>query len=104
MPSIVGRDPRVALVIDTCDLGTGETLQVLAMGNAELRPYDVERGFRKLSRYLGDDESTWDDRFRRYLHSAPEAQWFRLLPTSLRAKDLSFRPPSNGAGSERRKP
>jgi hypothetical protein len=99
MPSLIGRDPHVALVIDTCELGTGEVLQVVASGNAELRPYDVHRGFRKLSRYLGGDESTWDERFRRYLHGANEAQWLRVLPTSLRASDLSFQPSANSSGS-----
>jgi hypothetical protein len=77
MPSIIGRDPRVGLVIDTCELGTGEVLQVIATGHAELCPYDIERGFRTLSRYLGDDESTWDDHFRRYLYGVSEVQWLR---------------------------
>jgi hypothetical protein len=94
MPSLIERDARVALVIDTCDLRNGEVLQVVATGNAELLPYDGDRGFRKLSRYLGDDETTWDDRFRRYLRGVSEAQWLRLPPTRLRATDLSFQPPS----------
>lgn len=32
------RDPRVALVVDTCDLDRGEVLQVTARGRAELHP------------------------------------------------------------------
>jgi hypothetical protein len=94
IPSLIERDPRAGLVVDTCDLGTGEVLQVVATGSAELRAYDAERGHRKLSRYLGDDESTWDERFRRYVRGTDEARWLRLSPTHLRATDLSFRPSS----------
>jgi hypothetical protein len=104
MPSLIGQDPHVALVIDTCELGTGEVLQVVARGTAELLAFDFQRAFRKLARYLGDDESTWDDRFRRYLHGANEAQWLRVLPTNLHASDLSFRPSTNEGRSEQPAP
>ena len=67
------------------------------------------RGRRKLVRYLGTDESRWDDRFVRYLHDDPRERgtvWLRLTPSSLRAQDLSYtvappspapRPPSPAA-------
>lgn len=86
-------DPRVALVVDDCDLATGEVRQVIAHGRAELRPFDVPRGRRKLSRYLGPDESRWDPRFTGYLYDDPDVsgtRWLRLAPSFLRARDLSY--------------
>jgi len=90
----VAEDPNVALVVDTCDLGTGEVKQVVARGMAELLPYDRERGFRKLSRYMGEEVSSWDERFSGYLSERPDAQWLRLRPTTLTAHDLSYTPSS----------
>jgi hypothetical protein len=57
------------------------------------RHFDIPRGQRMLSRYLGPDESTWDSRFRRYLHDDPGERgtiWIWLKPASLTAKDLSY--------------
>jgi methylenetetrahydrofolate reductase (NADPH) len=45
--------------------------QVIARGRAELLPFDVPRGRRKLARYLGGDEGRWDDRFTSYLYRDP---------------------------------
>ncbi len=89
----VEADPAIALVVDVCDLATGLVRQVIAHGSAEVLPFDVPRGRRKLTRYLGADESAWDDRFRRYLYDDPAgtgARWLRLRPASLTAKDLSY--------------
>ncbi|SEG02716.1 Pyridoxamine 5'-phosphate oxidase [Saccharopolyspora kobensis] len=91
LPGRVRADPALALVVDECDLATGVVRQAIARGEAELVPFDVPRGRRKLSRYLGSDESRWDPRFRHYLH-APDsgAIWLRLRPVSLTARDLSY--------------
>lgn len=89
----VKNDPKVALVVDECDLATGRVRQVIARGRAELVPFDVPRGRRKLARYLGADESLWDARFVHYLHDDPGERgtvWLRLTPTSLTATDLSY--------------
>jgi hypothetical protein len=89
----VKEDPSVALVVDECDLATGRVLQVIARGQAELVPFDVPRGRRKLARYLGADETQWDARFVHYLHDDPGERgtmWLRLAPASLTAKDLSY--------------
>jgi hypothetical protein len=89
----VQRDPELALLVDVCDLERGLVRQVVARGAAELRPFDVERGRRKLERYLGPDESAWDERFRRYLHSDPAelgTVWLHLAPRMLQARDLSY--------------
>lgn len=92
LPSQLDRDARIAIVIDTCNLRTGEVLRVTATGRGELLSYDTDRGFRLLSRYLGADESAWDDRFRQYLHGVSDTRWLRVSPTRLVATDLSFRP------------
>lgn len=89
----VRADPRVALVVDECDIVTGSVLQVVARGSAELRDFDVPRGRRKLVRYLGADESRWDRRFVDYLHDDPERRgtmWLRLVPSAMKALDLSY--------------
>lgn len=86
-------DPSVALVVDECDLVTGSVRQVIARGRAELVPFDVARGRRKLTRYLGADEALWDARFVHYLHDDPAERgtmWLRLVPASLTAQDLSY--------------
>ncbi|MEU6915006.1 pyridoxamine 5'-phosphate oxidase family protein [Streptomyces olindensis] len=89
----VRADPEVALVVDECDLATGLVRQVIARGRAELLPFDVERGRRKLVRYLGADEERWDERFVHYLYDDPTQRgtvWLRLKPVSLVAHDLSY--------------
>jgi pyridoxamine 5'-phosphate oxidase-like protein len=90
LPRLVAEDPRMALVVDSCDLATGRTLQVTASGRAELRPFDPDRARRKLRRYLGDDEERWDGRFRRETFEDPTAGFLRLRPDRLRARDVSF--------------
>ncbi|MEU7044912.1 pyridoxamine 5'-phosphate oxidase family protein [Streptomyces varsoviensis] len=89
----VRADPAIALVVDACDLGTGMVRQVIARGQAEVMPFDVPRGRRKLSRYLGADDAEWDERFRHYLLDDPAvsgAVWLRVRPESVIAKDLSY--------------
>ena len=89
----VQTDPAIAIVVDVCDLATGLVRQVIARGRAELLPFDVVRGRRKLSRYLGQDETRWDRHFRHYLLDDPAEKgtaWLRLRPESLVASDLSY--------------
>ncbi|SEF12083.1 pyridoxamine 5'-phosphate oxidase family protein [Jiangella alba] len=90
----VRSDPALAVVVDECDVVTGVVRQVIARGVAEVLPFDVPRGRRKLTRYLGPDESAWDARFRHYLHDDPTTNgtvWLRLEPARLIASDLSYR-------------
>jgi nitroimidazol reductase NimA-like FMN-containing flavoprotein (pyridoxamine 5'-phosphate oxidase superfamily) len=89
----VRADPALALVVDVCEPDTGLVRQVIARGRAEILPFDVPRGRRKLARYLGPDDTAWDPRFRHYLLDDPAGAgtvWLRLRPTSLMAKDLSY--------------
>ncbi|GHE85503.1 hypothetical protein GCM10017786_16910 [Amycolatopsis deserti] len=86
-------DPAVAITVDTCDTTTGLVRQVLARGEAEVLPFDADRGWRKPSRYLGPDETRWDRRFRDYLRDDPAERgtvWLRLRPARLTAADLSY--------------
>ena len=91
LAEILRSDPRVALVVDTCDLGTGQAQVVSARGRADVVPLDRARATRKLSRYLGADEALWDERFRAAL-SDPETRLVQLAPISVRAWDRSFHP------------
>jgi hypothetical protein len=93
LPERVRERPRLALTVDVCELDSGLVRQVVASGDAELRPFDVARGRRKLVRYLGADEERWDSRFRAYLHGEPGTIWVRLRPSRLVAKDLSYQVP-----------
>ena len=93
LPGRVQTDPRVAIVVDTCDTTSGQVRQVVARGTGELLPFDADRGRRKLVRYLGVDEDRWDDRFRRYLHDDPTQRgtsWLCVRPDRLCAIDLSY--------------
>lgn len=71
LPRQVQADPAIALVVDECNLATGLVRQVIARGRAEVLPFDVPRGRRKLTRYLGADQTRWDQRFLRYLLDDP---------------------------------
>jgi nitroimidazol reductase NimA-like FMN-containing flavoprotein (pyridoxamine 5'-phosphate oxidase superfamily) len=93
LAGLVKAAPAVALVVDECDLASGLVRQVIARGDAAILPFDVPRGRRLLSRYLGPDEARWDPRFRQYLHGDPAPAgtvWLRLRPSSLTAADLSY--------------
>jgi nitroimidazol reductase NimA-like FMN-containing flavoprotein (pyridoxamine 5'-phosphate oxidase superfamily) len=88
----LSRDPRVALVVDTCDLDTGEVLQVVASGSAEMMPLDRERARRKLAKYLGVDVGGWPNRFVEPLED-PATGMVRLRPDHpLVLRDLSYTP------------
>jgi nitroimidazol reductase NimA-like FMN-containing flavoprotein (pyridoxamine 5'-phosphate oxidase superfamily) len=93
----LARDPAVTLGIDSCDLVTGEVLAVTARGQAEIVPWQREIAVRKLSKYLGADESRWpQERFRRPMEDG-SMRLVRLRPHSPpRLRDLSF---DRGAGS-----
>lgn len=88
---ILEEDPRVALVVDTCDLSNGEVLKVTAHGRAEVVPYDADRARRKLARYLGTNEPSWDRRFSQVQRDR-DSRFVRLVPERLTARNLSFSP------------
>jgi nitroimidazol reductase NimA-like FMN-containing flavoprotein (pyridoxamine 5'-phosphate oxidase superfamily) len=90
--AILAETPELALVVDTCDLASGEVLQVVARGSAEIAPFDPERARRLLARYLGPDEASWGPRFLSGTFEDSTVRFVRLAPVSLRGRDLSFRP------------
>ncbi|MDA2803734.1 pyridoxamine 5'-phosphate oxidase family protein [Nocardiopsis suaedae] len=103
MPGLLRKDLAVALVVDSCDLRTGEVLQVTARGRAELLPFDAGRGARRLARCLGPDTERWDARFRDHLHGDPDelgTLWARIRPDRSAAKDLGFE--AGGAAPSRK--
>ncbi|MGI8595547.1 MAG: pyridoxamine 5'-phosphate oxidase family protein, partial [Solirubrobacteraceae bacterium] len=83
LSAALAEDPRVALVVDTCDLVRGEVRLLTARGRAELHPLDPARARRKLARYLGPDEATWDPGFldRFVQRPEPSTQFVRLAPS-----------------------
>jgi Pyridoxamine 5'-phosphate oxidase len=83
-------DPSVALVVDTCDLATGDVLELSAEGEAEIYQLDSGRARRLLRRYLGADESRWPERFKSGTFHDPTTRLIRLEPTRVRARDLSY--------------
>jgi nitroimidazol reductase NimA-like FMN-containing flavoprotein (pyridoxamine 5'-phosphate oxidase superfamily) len=86
-------NPAFALVIDSCDPATGQVLQVTATGRGMVVPFEAGRARRKLRRYLGPNEDSWDPRFRPGQDpAAPGVRWARLVPDRLDIRDLSFRP------------
>jgi nitroimidazol reductase NimA-like FMN-containing flavoprotein (pyridoxamine 5'-phosphate oxidase superfamily) len=91
LDQILANDPAVALVIDSCDLATGEVLQVTVHGHAEVVPWQREIAVRKLSKYLGADQSRWpDERFRQPIEDG-SSRLIRLKPDHPPVlRDLSF--------------
>jgi hypothetical protein len=90
-------DPKFELVIDTCDVASGQVRQVIARGDGALAEFEEDRGRRKLRRYLGDDEPRWDPRFRVAGAASRGTQWAVLSPRTIIVADISFRP-AIGAG------
>lgn len=81
---------RLVIVVDDCDLRTGEVVHVRAQGFGEIVPVDRDRAMRKLARYIGPDESAWDPRFEASLR-LPTTRMCRLAPDRIEAGDASFR-------------
>jgi nitroimidazol reductase NimA-like FMN-containing flavoprotein (pyridoxamine 5'-phosphate oxidase superfamily) len=95
----LSRDPSVALVVDSCDLATGEVLQVTVRGQAEIVPWQREIAVRKLRKYLGAHEAKWPrERFRVPLEDGT-SRLVRLQPADPpQLRDLSF--PATDARAE----
>jgi hypothetical protein len=80
---------RLVLVVDVCDLDSGEVVHVRACGVGEIIAVDRARAMKKFARYLGRDESRWDPRFIRSL-TLPSTRMCRFSPTSVEAADVLF--------------
>ena len=91
----IQKDPKVAIVIDVYEVDTGRVLQVMATGNVEITPYDVDRARRMLHRYLGQDESSWSttpDDYPGYLRDGgpPGCVWLKLQPKRIRTFNFTY--------------
>lgn len=95
-PSLTGllrAKPRIAVVVDVCDPHLGDIKYVHVRGRATVLPYDVDRGRRLISRYLGKDESRWmGDTAQRYLLDAAHDDRYaliRLRPARWTVRDIA---------------
>lgn len=59
LPARLQDNPRVALVVDTCDVASGQIMQVSVRGNAEVVALDRAVALRKLTKYLGSNMNHW---------------------------------------------
>jgi hypothetical protein len=86
-------DPRVSLVVDSCDLVTGQVLAVTARGKAVVHALDPQRAIRKLTKYLGHATELWPSRFQDALTDST-TRLVSLQPThDLVLRDMSYDPP-----------
>jgi nitroimidazol reductase NimA-like FMN-containing flavoprotein (pyridoxamine 5'-phosphate oxidase superfamily) len=96
LQDLLAIDPRVALVVDSCDLSTGQVLAVTARGQAVVHALDPQRAVRKLTKYLGPAAGLWPGRFQDAL-TDPTTRLVSLQPAhDLVLRDLSYDPPSRG--------
>jgi len=92
LEALLEADARVSLVIDTCDLVTGQVLALTVSGVAEVHPFDRHRAIRKLSKYLGAEQYGWPERFREAL-TDPTTRMVSLRPNrQLKLRNLSYQP------------
>ncbi len=85
----VERGEELVLVVDECNIETGEVVHVRARGTASIGEVDRDRALRKFARYLGPDASRWDPRFVMSL-AFPSTRMCCLKPSSMKAADASF--------------
>jgi nitroimidazol reductase NimA-like FMN-containing flavoprotein (pyridoxamine 5'-phosphate oxidase superfamily) len=96
LQDLLAIDPRVSLVVDSCDLSTGQVLAVTARGQAVVRALDPQRAARKLTKYLGPAAGLWPGRFQDAL-TDPTTRLVSLQPAhDLVLRDLSYDPPRRG--------
>jgi hypothetical protein len=86
--AVTAGEPLV-LVVDECNIDTGEVIHVRARGFGEIIPVDRDRAMAKFARYLGPVPSTWDRRFAESLDLS-STRMCRFSPESIEAADVSF--------------
>jgi hypothetical protein len=88
-PKRIRRDPRCAIGIVDFNLEKG-FLQHLGMrGKAEVVPMDRARLHRLLARYLGDDETCWNQWFKEHVIDGLDLM-VRFEPESIVTRDQSY--------------
>lgn len=88
--SRIERHPATAVAIVDFDPADGRVVHIGMRGTSTLEPLDESRIERKLMRYLGDDQTAWDPRFR----DLDDDRWrfIRFEPSTVVARDQSFAP------------
>jgi hypothetical protein len=89
-PLRIEQDPRCAVGIVDFDRASGRVQHVGFRGRATVEPFDANRARRLLSRYLGDDQRNWDDRFLRTLRGRDQELFVRFVPETAVARDVSY--------------
>jgi hypothetical protein len=88
-PRRIERDSRAALAIVDFDPATGLVQHVGMRGQATLDPFDESRAKRLLRKYLGDDETEWNqERFGGPWND--RWQFIRFEPATVVARDHSY--------------
>lgn len=83
-------EPQTAVAVVDFDPNDGRVCHIGMRGRSELVPYDEDRAKRLLTKYLGPDQSAWDDMF---VDIDPES--WRLIafdPNTVVARDQSYGP------------
>lgn len=88
-PKRIQKDPRCAVGIVDFDLETDLVEHVGMRGRATLEVCEAERARALLRRYLGDDESTWDTRFRAALIDT-DSVLVKFEPQTVVVRDVSY--------------
>lgn len=90
-PARLECEPRCAVGIVDFDRRRGLVHHVGIRGRASVEPFDPGRATRLLVRYLGEERSGWDERFRATLGD-PDNVLVRVEPESVVARDVSYEP------------
>lgn len=82
--------PQTSIAVVDFDVFSGRVHHVGMRGNAEIVPFDGDRVYRLLRRYLGEDTDAWNSRF---VDLDPERwRFLRFEPETVVARDQSFSP------------
>lgn len=82
----------VAVAVVDYDAASGRLQHLGIRGSVSFEPYDGERAFRLLSRYLGSDPSDWDSDMFTDPRKEDNDRWtiIRISPKSVVLRDFSY--------------
>jgi hypothetical protein len=89
-PARIARDARCAVGIIDFDRESGRVEHVGLRGRATVEPFDAGRAQRLLTRYLGTNQSAWDERFLHTLNGQDQEVLVRFVPETAVARDVSY--------------
>jgi len=92
----IDRDARCAIGVVDFDRSIGLVQHVGLRGRATVEPFDAGRACRLLARYLGHDESAWDERFQATLSNPKHDVLIRFVPETVVARDQSYERRNDG--------